>query len=201
MIASYPSVSKTWNPDSRHSMTLMQMISSDLIAKATHRYGTASSKSIVKALVADRTFAMIVYRLMQASHRIGLGPLAMIFNKINVVFGGCIIGQGADKGERFVLLHSNGVVINKGVHVGTDIFLEHQVTIGTELRDCPVLGNGVYVGAGAKILGSVRIADETRVGANAVVIHDVEDGCTVVGIPAKPIHRQEEAASNPGGGS
>src|SRR5271155_4275237 len=99
---------------------------------------------------------MIVYRLMQASQRLGLAPFSMIFNKLNV-FGGCIIGRGADFGPAFVLIHSNGVVINSSVRGGSNIKLEHQVTIGAERSLSPVLGDDVFVGAGAKIVGSVTI--------------------------------------------
>ena len=58
----------------------------------------------MKAATTDGSFAMVTYRLMQASQRIGLTPLAMIFNKLNVIFGGCIIGRGADFGCGFVLI-------------------------------------------------------------------------------------------------
>ena len=67
------------------------------------------------------------------------------------------------------------------------MFLEHQVTIGAEKGDSPALGNRVFVGAGAKIIGPVTLGDDVKVGANAVVVHDVPAGLTVVGIPAKPI--------------
>jgi serine O-acetyltransferase len=114
----------------------------------------------------------------------------MVFNKVNVVFGGCVIGRGADFGEGFVLLHSTGTVINSGVRGGQNIFLEHQVTIGTDTGESPVLGDDVYVGAGAKILGPVRVGSRVLVGANAVVVHDVPDGSTAVGIPARVVRRQ-----------
>lgn len=142
--------------------------------------------------MADGTFAMVVYRLMQASQRRRLAPLSMLFNKINSVLGGCIIGRGADFNEEFVLLHSNGVVINSDVRGGRRIFLEHQVTIGSDNGKSPVLGDDVYIGCGAKILGDIRIGSRVRIGANAVVVHDVENGCTVVGIPARVIQRENQ---------
>jgi serine O-acetyltransferase len=135
---------------------------------------------------------MVVYRLMQFCQRYHLAPFAMIWNKINVICGGCIIGRGADFGDNFVLLHSNGTVINAGVKGGNNIYLEHQVTIGSDKGMAPVLGDDIYIGAGAKVIGSIRLGSRVRVGANAVVVKDVPDGCTVVGIPAKIIRRESD---------
>ncbi len=175
-------------------MGLIRTIRYDLAAKARWRYGSDSWRSILKVMVADGTFAMAVYRLMQFCQRHHLSPLAMVFNKINVVFGGCVIGRGADFGQAFVLLHSNGVVINAGVRGGSHVYLEHQVTIGSDKGKSPVLGDDVYIGAGAKIIGSIHLGNGVRVGANAVVIHDVPDGCTAVGIPARALPRRSPAA-------
>jgi serine O-acetyltransferase len=167
--------------------SLKALIQSDLRAKAAWLYGDASPRSIVKTMLTDGTFAMIVYRLMQASQRARLSPLSMIFNKVNGILGGCIIGRGADFGPGFVLIHSDGVVINSSVRGGSNIKLEHQVTIGAERYQSPVLGDDIFVGAGAKIVGPVTIGSRARIGANAVVIADVPDGATAVGVPARNI--------------
>ena len=88
---------------------------------------------------------MILYRLMQASQRSHLGLLAMLFNKLNV-FGSCIIGRGAEFGPGFVLIHSQGVVINGSVRGGRDIKIEHvliQCVTGEEKGVAPArLANG-----------------------------------------------------------
>ena len=164
-----------------------RLIRSDLRAKAQWLYGTQSTGALVKTLLTDGTAAMVLYRLMQASSAAGLWPLAMICNKLNVICGQCIIGRQASFGPGFVLVHSNGIVINSAVRGGRGVMLEHQVTIGAEKQQAPVLGDNVFVGAGAKILGAVRIGNDVRVGANAVVLHDVPDGATVVGIPARMV--------------
>ncbi len=164
---------------------LIGRIASDMAAKARWLYGDATPKMILKTLATDGTFAMIVYRLMQWAHRWRLAPLAMLFNKINVVFGQCIIGRGADFGPGFVLIHSQGVVINSAVRGGQQVYVEHQVTIGAERNQSPVLGDRVFIGAGAKVIGAVRVGNDTRIGANAVVICDVPDGATAVGVPAR----------------
>ena len=114
----------------------------------------------------------------------------MIFNKLNGVCCSCIIGRGAEFGPGFVLIHSLGVVINGQVRGGSNIFVEQQVTIGAERRQSPQLGNDIFIGAGAKIIGAVTIGDGARVGANAVVVHDVGVGATMVGIPARVVRQR-----------
>ncbi len=133
---------------------------------------------------------MILYRFMQASQRTGLAPLAMIFNKLNSIVGGCVIGRGAEFGPRLVFVHSNGIVINSKVRGGMDVKIEHQVTIGAERGLSPVLGDDVFLGAGAKVLGAVHVGSRVRVGANAVVVKDVPDDTTAVGVPARYILRK-----------
>lgn len=157
----------------------------DLRAKSDWNYGDHRPRTLLKTLLTDGTFAMACYRLMWWSDRRRLAPLAMIFGKLNAVLGQCIIGRGADFGPGFVLIHSQGVVINGSVRGGRNIRIEHQVTIGAEKNQSPRLGNEVFVGAGAKIIGAVTVGDGARIGANAVVVHDVPPGVTVGGIPAR----------------
>ena len=172
-------------------MNVFSLIFSDIRAKARWLYGDDSFRNLLKARFTDGSGAMIRYRWMQWAQRRRLVPLAMIFNKLNVI-GGCIIGRGADFGEGFVLVHSNGVVINTSVKGGRNVVIEHQVTIGAEKGLSPVLGDGVFIGAGAKILGAVKIGNGAKVGANAVVLEDVPEGATVVGIPARVVKKRED---------
>ena len=168
-------------------MNLPALIADDVRAKAAWLYGRDDWRARVAALFTDGTFAMVVYRLMQASQRLRLAPLAMLFNKLNVICGGCIIGRGAVFGPRFVLVHSQGVVINTAVVGGSDVRIEHQVTIGAERDRSPRVGDDVFIGAGAKIVGAVTVGSHVRIGANAVVVDDIPDGVTAVGIPARPL--------------
>lgn len=167
------------------------MLIGDIRRKAEWLYGQTGWKAFVKACLTDGTAAMAWYRAMQWCQRYRLVPLAMLCNKANGVFCQCIIGRGADFGPGFVLIHSQGVVINGSVRGGTGVYVEHQVTIGAERGVSPVLGDDVFLGAGAKVLGGVRIGSRTRVGANAVVVHDVPDGATVVGIPARVVRLRD----------
>src|SRR4029079_11171454 len=161
----------------------LKMLAEDLREKARWNYQDDSLPAIVKVLSTDGTLAMVLYRLMQGSRELGLSPLEMVFNKLNSAFGNAVIGRGAEFGPGFVLFHSNGVVINKAVRGGSNVHLHHEVTIGAdEAGNAPTLGSNIDIGAGAKIIGGVTIGDSARVGANAVVVHDVPAGSTVVGI-------------------
>jgi serine O-acetyltransferase len=182
-------------------LNALRMLGQDLREKARWCYKSESPRALLKVLATDGTLAMVLYRLMQGSRESGLGPLEMSFNKLNSTLGGCVIGRGADFGPGFVLFHSNGVVINGKVRGGSSVHLHHEVTIGdNEDGECGVLGSNVQIGAGAKIIGPVTIGDGVRIGANAVVVHDVPDDTTVVGIPARPVKRRSESAPTLGNG-
>jgi len=172
-------------------MGLIALIRSDLSAKARWCYESDSAASLLKVVLTDGTAAMILYRLMQWCRRHRLAPLELLFSRLNSVCCNCIIGRGAEFGPRFILIHATGVVINGAVRGGADVALEHQVTIGAERRVSPVLGDGVFVGAGAKVIGAVRLGDGARVGANAVVVSDVPAHTTVVGIPARVVRTRK----------
>lgn len=177
------------------------LIKLDLLAKSTWMYGKDDWRSLVKTLATDGTAAMLLYRIMQWAHRRRIPLLAMACNKLNAVVCQCIIGRRADFGPAFVLIHSQGVVINSAVRGGSRVFVEHQVTIGAERGRIPTIGNDVFFGAGCKVIGAVNIGDGARVGANAVVVHDVPPHSTVVGIPAKVVSRREGNHERVGAGN
>lgn len=174
----------------------LELVLSDLREKAKWCYERDDLPTIAKVLTTDGTGAMLCYRLMQGARRGKLPVLEMLFNKLNSALNGCVIGRGAEFGPGFVLIHANGVVINGNVRGGTRVFIEHQVTIGAERRQSPSLGDDVFIGAGAKVIGAVVIEDGARIGANAVVVHDVPRHNTVVGVPAHPVRRREIAHQN-----
>ena len=163
----------------------------DLRCKAEWCYGDVRPRTLLKTLLTDGTFAMACYRSMAWCHKYRLAPLAMVFNKLNTLFGQCIIGRGAVFGPGFVLVHSQGVVINSTVRGGSRIYIEHQVTIGAEKLQSPVLGDRVFIGAGAKIVGGVSVGNDVRIGANAVVVKDVPSGVTVGGVPARVLRTHD----------
>ena len=174
---------------------LFRLILSDIRSKSRWCYERDDWKGWIKTCLTDGTPAMVWYRLMQWAKRWRLTPLELLFNRINTMFCGCIIGRGAEFGPGLVLIHSLGVVINGGVRGGANIRIEHGVTIGAEKRKTPILGDGVFIGAGAKIIGEVEIGTEALIGANAVVVASVPAYATAVGIPARVVRIREPAES------
>lgn len=94
-------------------------------------------------------------------------------------------------GRRVIIEHQGAVVVHGNAVIGDDCLIRQGVTLGNRFLahpfDAPVLGKRVNVGAGAKVLGKIIIGDDVVIGANAVVLHDVPAGTTVVGIPARPV--------------
>lgn len=91
------------------------------------------------------------------------------------------IGPGVSFG------HRQGIVIGRTARIGARCKIRHQVTIQGGVRGSAVIGDDVNIGSGAKIIGVIRIGNRVRIGANAVVISDVPDDATVVGIPARVV--------------
>jgi len=175
-------------------MRLWQDLTRDLQLKAMWCYGADLRLGVLLRLIfTDSTMAMVYFRLMQGARRRRLGLLEMVFSRLNGIFCNCVIGRGAEFGPGFVLIHADGIFINRDVRGGERIYVEHQVTIGADRGVSPTLGNDIFIGAGAKIIGPVTIGDGARIGANAVVVKDVPAYATVVGVPAKVV-RQRSAA-------
>jgi len=101
---------------------------------------------------------------------------------------GVEIHPGARIGRRFFIDHGMGVVIGETAEVGDDVMLYHGVTLGgrsmARIKRHPTVGNRVTIGAGARVLGPIRIGDDVQVGANSVVVKDVAAGAVATGIPA-----------------
>ena len=108
---------------------------------------------------------------------------------------GIEIHPGATIGRRFIIDHGLGVVIGETAEIGDDVYIYHQVTLGgtssAQGKRHPTIGNGVIIGAGAKVLGNIVVGENARIGANAVVVAPVAAGDTVVGIPARVVERGE----------
>ena len=93
-------------------------------------------------------------------------------------------------GGGLIMTHPNGIVIHPDARIGANCLIFQQVTIGVGTAPgVPVIGDHVDIGAGAKLLGGIRIGDHAKIGANSVVLKDVPGGATAVGIPARIIRR------------
>lgn len=102
---------------------------------------------------------------------------------------GIRLHREASIGAEFHLVHSGNVKIHPQSVIGDRVGIMHDVTLGTsnDRAGAPTLGNDVFVGAGAKILGPVRVGDGARIAANSLVISDVPPGVTAIGVPARAI--------------
>lgn len=104
---------------------------------------------------------------------------------------GIEIHPGAQIGKRLVIDHGMGIVIGETTIIGDDCLLYQGVTLGGSGKEKgkrhPTLGNNVLVGAGAKVLGSFKVGDNVRIAANAVVLNEIPDHATAVGVPAKVV--------------
>ncbi|MBM4116664.1 serine O-acetyltransferase [bacterium] len=141
--------------------------------------------------------AVWCYRIAHGLWRRGLRFPARFLMSMVRVFTGVEIHPGATIGRRFFIDHGVGVVIGETTEIGDDVLLYQGVTLGgTSLakgKRHPTLGHHVVVGAGAKVLGPISVGDGARIGASSVVIKDVEPRQVVVGIPARPVDRREDA--------
>lgn len=143
--------------------------------------------------------ARILHRLANTLWHNGFKWLARFLSHFARWFTGIEIHPGATIGRRFFIDHGMGVVIGETAEIGDDVTLYHGVTLGgtswKEGKRHPTLGNGVVVGAGAKILGPITIGDGAKIGSNAVVVKDVPAGATAAGIPARILDEDRKTAS------
>jgi serine O-acetyltransferase len=142
--------------------------------------------------------ARMVHRVTHWLWHIRLKWLARFIAHIARGLTGIEIHPGAHIGRRFFIDHGMGVVIGETAEIGDDVTLYHGVTLGgtswKEGKRHPTLGNGVVVGAGAKILGPIYIGEGAKIGSNAVVVKDVPAGATAAGIPARILDEARKAS-------
>jgi serine O-acetyltransferase len=123
----------------------------------------------------------------------GARVTARVFAELTRILTGVEIHPGAVLGSGLFIDHATGVVIGETAEVGDDVTIFHGVTLGGTGADTgkrhPTIGDRVIVGAGAKILGPIKIGDDSRIGANAVVVKEVPSSSVVVGVPGQIISR------------
>lgn len=141
--------------------------------------------------------ALLLHRLNHRLWRLGWRGPARFLAMLARWWTGIEIHPGAVIGRRFFIDHGMGVVIGETAVVGDDCTLYHGVTLGgtswSKGKRHPTLGNGVVVGAGAKILGPIEIGDGARIGSNSVILKDVPPGATMVGIPGHLVGTDRKA--------
>ena len=140
---------------------------------------------------------MIMHRGNHFLWNAGFKWLARWFSHISRWLTGVEIHPGATIGDRFFIDHGMGIVIGETAEIGDDCTLYHGVTLGGTSWDAgkrhPTLLNNVVVGAGAKVLGPITLAEGVRVGSNSVVTKSVAGNATVIGVPGRVITHQDNA--------
>lgn len=161
------------------------IIDEDMVAWAKYRsglFGKGQTSRLVSLLTNQKDFRAQFYL------RIGK---ARVFLRVLLPDIRCYSFEGCEIGGGWVLMHGFGVVLNGGAKIGKNCTMYHGVTVGTtDMKTFPLIGDDVFIGAGAKILGNVKVGNHVKIGAGAIVVEDVPDNCTVVGPKAKIIQHQ-----------
>ena len=152
------------------------------------RHDPAARSSLEISVVYSGLHAVWAYRFTHWLWIRGARMPARIISQFTRFLTGVEIHPGATIGRRFFIDHGMGVVIGETAEIGDDVMMYHNVTLGgTGLRHGkrhPTIGDGVTIGAGAKILGAITIGSRSMIGANAVVVHDAPPDSLLVGVPA-----------------
>jgi serine O-acetyltransferase len=142
------------------------------------------SRSLLASIRAYQHYSNSSFLLNKLAKKI-----AVFRHRFWSVVTGADIPINSHIGGGLLIPHANGIVIHPDVKVGVNCLIFQQVTIGSVSgSSIPIIGGHVDIGAGAKILGGIQIGDDVNIGANAVVLIDIPNGKTAVGIPAKIIN-------------
>ncbi|OXM83150.1 serine O-acetyltransferase [Paenibacillus rigui] len=137
--------------------------------------------------------ALWAHRVGHWFYKRGWYTTARIISQISRFMTGIEIHPGAVIGRRFFIDHGMGVIIGETCEIGDDVVLYQGVTLGGTGKEKgkrhPTIGNNVVIASGAKVLGSFKVGDNSRIGANAVVLSEVPQNSTVVGIPGRIVKR------------
>lgn len=138
----------------------------------------------------------ISHRLWNSGRRLAARTVA----ELTRILTGVDVHPGAVLGGGLFIDHATGVVIGETAEVGEDVTLFHGVTLGGTGSDTgkrhPTIGDRVIIGAGAKVLGPIKIGDDSRIGANSVVVKEVPSSAVVVGVPGQVISRPGKATED-----
>jgi serine O-acetyltransferase len=138
-------------------------------------------------------WAIFWYRISHRLYRSGFRAFARIIMGVNQLFTNIDIHPGATIGRRVFIDHGFGVVIGQTTVIEDDVLIYQGVTLGgvslTPGKRHPTIKSGVVIGAGAKVLGNITIGSNSKIGANSVVVREVPDNSTAIGIPAHVIQK------------
>lgn len=162
------------------------------LLQAVRKRDPAARSTVEILLTYPGVHALFFYRISHVLHRtLRLKLVARFVSHLGRLLTGIEIHPGATMGKRVFIDHGMGTVIGETAEVGDDCLLYHGVTLGGTGKERgkrhPTLREGVVVGAGAAVLGNIVLGRNVKVGAGSVVVSDVPDNATVVGIPARVV--------------
>ena len=154
--------------------------------------------------------AVFFHQISNFFYKAGFDLLARIISQTIRFFTGIEIHPGAKIGKNLFIDHGMGVVIGETSEIGNNVTIYHAVTLGGSSPSIdserqrhekrhPTIGNDVVIGSGAQIIGPVKIGNNARIAANAVVVKDVPENATMVGIPAKAVKLENKGSFRPYG--
>lgn len=148
----------------------------------------AARSKIEILLLYPGVHAMISHRIAHTFYKKRLFFLARLISQVSRFLTGIEIHPGATIGDGVFIDHGMGVVIGETAEVGDNVTIYHGVTLGGTGKENgkrhPTIGSNVVIGAGAKVLGAIYIGDNSKIGANSVVLKNMPENATIVGIPA-----------------
>ncbi|MBK6897678.1 MAG: serine acetyltransferase [Alphaproteobacteria bacterium] len=171
--------------------SFFQAVRLDCLAQLQGRKGL---NDYFSSVIFGRGFhTLLSYRLQRALIKIpGVGKIiAKFLRYVSCAFTGCDISYHAILSPGIYMPHPTGIVIGDFVSVGCGTTILQQVTLGTKTKngkDYPHVGNNVYLGAGCKVIGLISINDNCIIGANSVVLENIPENATAVGVPARIIY-------------
>ena len=137
--------------------------------------------------------SIVIHRFTHKLWKFKIPLIPRLLSHLNRVLTGIEIHPGAKIGKRVFIDHGMGVVIGETAEIGNNCLLYQGVTLGgtgkSHGKRHPTLMENVVVGAGAKVLGSITVGSNTRIGAGSVVVRNVEENSTVVGVPGRVVHQ------------
>lgn len=158
-----------------------------------------AAKSVLEIVLCYPGFhAILVHRLSHKLYNSGFTLLARFLSQAVRFWTGIEIHPGATIGRRFFIDHGTGVVIGETTEIGDDVLIYQNATLGGTGKERgkrhPTIGNNVVIGAGAKVLGNIRVGNCVKIGAGSVVVKPVPDYSTVVGIPGRVVRSRNDNA-------
>ena len=159
------------------------------LLEAYQRRDPAARSKLEIFLLYPGVHAVLYHRIAHWCHTHGLKFLGRCVSQWSRFWTGIEIHPGATIGKRLVIDHGMGIVIGETAEVGDDCLIYHGVTLGGTGKEHgkrhPTIGNNVMVSSGAKVLGPFKVGDNARIASNAVVLREVPENATAVGIPAQ----------------